>query len=106
MNEHKLSSKGPYGYFVNNGGVIAEAYNTMYETTKSASALDKKTHELAYIAYLSAIQSYTGLEKHVKGLRTLGATREEVESAILCGMAPLGITQTQAYKIAMNAFDE
>lgn len=105
MTEHNFSSKGPYGFFINHGGAVADAYHSMYETTKSASALDQKTHELVYIAYLSAVRMYHGLEKHVRGLKALGATREEVESAILAGMAPVGIPQTEAYKIAMNAYD-
>ncbi len=106
MAENRLSSKGPYGYFVNNGGEVADTFHKMYETTKEVSALDRKTHELVYIAYLAAIRSYHGLKKHVKGLKTLGASREEVESAMLCGMAPLGISHAEAYKIAMEAYDE
>jgi alkylhydroperoxidase/carboxymuconolactone decarboxylase family protein YurZ len=94
-----------YGYFRHNSGEVGKAFHEMYEKTVSTCALDKKTHELVYIAYLAATKEYSGLELHVKGLKKIGASRAEVESAMLCGLAPLGISLSYAYQVAMSAYD-
>jgi AhpD family alkylhydroperoxidase len=86
----KMPQDRAYGYFRANAGEVGDAFHAMYEKTMSGSALDKKTHELVYIAYLAATREMSGLEMHVRGLKKLGATRAEVESAILCGVARLG----------------
>lgn len=100
-----MSSKAGYGYFSNHGGKIADAFNEMYELTKSECVLDRKTQELIYIAYLSAIHADRGLKMHVLGLKEMGATRDEIAGAILLGMAPLGNRQAESYKIAMDTYD-
>ena len=100
-----MTKKRAYGYFRNNSGAVGKSFHEMYEKTVSESALDEKTHELVYIAYLAATKEYSGLELHVKGLKKLGASRAEVESAILCGLAPVGIALSYAYQVAMCAYD-
>jgi alkylhydroperoxidase/carboxymuconolactone decarboxylase family protein YurZ len=100
-----MSQDRAYGYFRHNSGAVGEAFHEMYEKTVSESVLDKKTHELVYIAYLAATKEYSGLELHVKGLKALGATRAEVGSAILCGLAPVGMGISYAYQAAMRAYD-
>jgi 4-carboxymuconolactone decarboxylase len=94
-----------YGYFHQNSGEIGKLFHEMYEKTSANSALDKKTHELVYIAYLAATKEFSGLEFHVKGLKKIGASRAEIESAMLCGLAPLGISLSYAYQVAMKAYD-
>jgi alkylhydroperoxidase/carboxymuconolactone decarboxylase family protein YurZ len=94
-----------YGYFRHNSGEVGKAFHEMYEKTVSNSVLDKKTHEFVYIAYLAATKEYSGLELHVKGLKKNGASRAEVESVMLCGLAPLGISLSYAYQVAMSAYD-
>lgn len=91
--------------FVANTGSVGEAFLNVYDTAESSSALDKKTFQLVYIAYLTAIKQYGGLAVHVKILKKLGATRAEVESAILCGLLPVGVSILDAYEVAMKAFD-
>ena len=106
MKVEKMSSDRAYGYLRNNSGAVGEAFHDMYELTVEESVLDEKTHELVYIAYLAVCKEYTGLSLHVKRLKTLGASRKEVESAILCGLAPVGMSLCYAYKAAMEAYDE
>jgi alkylhydroperoxidase/carboxymuconolactone decarboxylase family protein YurZ len=53
-----MSQDRAYGYFRHNSGAVGEAFHEMYEKTVSESALDKKTHELVYIAYQAAMRAY------------------------------------------------
>lgn len=70
-----------------------------------ASKLDAKTEELAYIAVLAALRLKGGLPFHVKHARTLGATREEIISAVLVGLPATGNVVIQALPVALQAFD-
>lgn len=71
----------------------------------SVSKLDSKTAELAYIAVLAALRLEGGLPFHVKHAKSLGATREEIISAVLVGLPATGNIVIQALPIALNAFD-
>ena len=71
-----------------------------------ASALDRKTHELAYISVLAAIRMTGGLNFHVKSAKELGASRDEVKSAVLVGLPVAGITLVDALETALSAYDE
>ena len=55
-----------------------------------ASALDKKTEELAYLAVLAAMRMESGVPFHVSSAKAAGATREEVISAIWSDSPPSG----------------
>lgn len=71
----------------------------------AASKLDGKTEELAYIAVLAALRLEGGLPFHVRHAKGLGATREEIISAILVGLPAAGNMVIQALPIALQAFD-
>ncbi|CUH97380.1 hypothetical protein P22_3508 [Propionispora sp. 2/2-37] len=71
----------------------------------AASKLDSKTEELAYIAVLAALRLEGGLPFHVKHAKSLGATREEIISAVLIGLPATGNVVIQALPIALRAFD-
>jgi AhpD family alkylhydroperoxidase len=71
----------------------------------AASALDKKTEELAYIAVLAALRMTSGIPFHVSSARQAGATREEVVSAVLLGLPAAGNAVTQSLPAALEAFD-
>lgn len=78
------------------------------ETVKkldSASTLDSKTEELAYIAVLASNRLESGLPFHVKHAKELGATREEIISAVLIGLPAVGNVVIQALPIALDAYD-
>ncbi|MBF2488589.1 carboxymuconolactone decarboxylase family protein [Listeria marthii] len=72
----------------------------------TASKLDKKTEELAYIAVLAATRLESGLPFHVKMAKSNGATRDEIISAILVGLPAVGNTVISALPLAIDAFDE
>jgi alkylhydroperoxidase/carboxymuconolactone decarboxylase family protein YurZ len=70
-----------------------------------ASKLDAKTEALSYLAVLAALRLESGLPFHVKHAKSLGATREEIISAILVGLPAAGNVVIQALPIALQAFD-
>lgn len=85
---------------------IGKAYMNMVMKQAQMSALDRKTHELAYISVLSAIRMTGGLNFHVKSAKDSGATRDEVKSAVLVGLPVAGITLVDSLEAALNAYDE
>ena len=70
-----------------------------------ASALDERSEELAYVAVLAASGMHTGLPFHVRRLRELGVTRDEVVSAVLVGLPAVGHQVVAALPVALAAFD-
>ena len=71
----------------------------------AASALDHKTHNLAYLAVLAALSRTNGIPFHVKMAKKAGASREEVISAVLVGLPPAGHVVTEVLPAAIDAFD-
>ena len=71
----------------------------------SVSKLDSKTEELAYIAVLASVRLEGGLPFHVKHAKSLGATRDEIISAVLVGLPAVGNAVIEALPIAINAYD-
>jgi alkylhydroperoxidase/carboxymuconolactone decarboxylase family protein YurZ len=71
----------------------------------SASALDKKTEHLAYLAVLAALRLESGVPFHVGLAKQAGASREEVVSAILVGLPAAGNAVTQSLPAAIAAYD-
>jgi alkylhydroperoxidase/carboxymuconolactone decarboxylase family protein YurZ len=60
------------------------------------SALDKKTHELAYISVLVSTKMYGGLPFHIHQATELGASKAEIISAMLVPMPIVGIQVADA----------
>jgi len=83
----------------------SEAWATMVQSLAAASALDKKTHYIAYLSVLAATQRPNGISFHVTMAKSVGATREEVISAILVGLPPVGHVVTECLPIALEAYD-
>ena len=71
----------------------------------SVSKLDSKTEELAYIAVLASSRLESGLTFHVKHAKELGATRDEIISAVLVGLPAVGNVVIQSLPIAIKAYD-
>ena len=71
-----------------------------------ASALEEKTHALAYLSILATERMKSGIPFHVNWAKQLGATREEVISAVLVGLPAVGNTVTAALPAALEAYDE
>ena len=83
----------------------AQAWGKMVQEMAQASALDKKTAALAYLAVLAALHLESGIPFHVQSAKQSGASREEVISAMLVGLPAAGHGITQALPIAMMAYD-
>ena len=77
----------------------------MVQGMSAASALDKKTSALAYLAVLAALRLENGIPFHVQSAKQAGATREEVISAILIGLPAAGNGVTQVLPAAVAAYD-
>lgn len=83
----------------------AEAWMKLVQGLSSASSLDYKTHNLAYLAVLAALGRINGIPFHVKMAKQAGASRDEIISAILVGLPPAGHVVTEALPVAVTAYD-
>ena len=70
-----------------------------------ASALDDLMAEIAYVAVLSALRMTSGIPFHVSAAKALGATREQIASAVLLGLPAAGNAVTQSLPVALDAYD-
>ncbi len=69
------------------------------------SALDKKTHELAYIAALVSTKMYGGLPFHIHQAMEYGASKDEIKSAMLVPMPIVGIQIADALPYLTEIMD-
>lgn len=83
----------------------AKAWMGAVHGLDTASALDKKTEELAYLAVLASQRLVSGIPFHVSSAKAAGATREEVISAVLIGLPAVGNTVIEALPVALEAYD-
>lgn len=83
----------------------AGAWGQVVADLGAASALDAKTRALAYLSILAVLRIESGVPFHVFAAKQAGATREEVISAILLGLAPAGHVVTQVLPAALAAYD-
>jgi alkylhydroperoxidase/carboxymuconolactone decarboxylase family protein YurZ len=84
----------------------AQPWLTAVRGLSEASALNEKTHALAYLAVLAALRLESGVLYHVAHAKEVGASRDEVISAILVGLPAAGIGVTQVLGAALRAYDE
>lgn len=92
--------------FLTEAPAHAQAWMEAVKKLDAAGALDDKTGEIAYIAVLAAVGLDSGIPFHVKHARELGATREEIISAVLLGLPAVGNLVVQALSVALKAYDE
>ena len=83
----------------------AKAWSALVQGLASASALDEKTRELAYLPVLAVLRLESGIPFHVQAAKEAGALREEVISAILVGLPAAGHRVTQVLPAAVAAYD-
>jgi len=83
----------------------AQAWMNAVRGLGEASALDAKTQALAYVAVLAALRLESGVPFHVVQAKAVGASRDEVVSAILVGLPAAGHGVTQALPAALRAYD-
>jgi alkylhydroperoxidase/carboxymuconolactone decarboxylase family protein YurZ len=91
--------------FLSEAPAHAGAWMEAVQRLDAASALDDKTEALAYLAVLAATRLTSGLPFHARQARSLGASRDEVISAVLVGLPAVGNAVTQALPGALAAFD-
>ena len=91
--------------FMTEAPEYAQAWGSMIQSLGHASELDAKTGQLAYIAVLAALNRSSGIPFHVLSAKEMGATREEVISAVLVGLPAAGHVVTQALPVALDAYD-
>lgn len=83
----------------------AQAWQQLALGLDSASALDKKTEALTYLATLAATGNISGIPFHVLSAKAQGASRQEVVSAILVGLPAAGATVISSLPAALEAYD-
>jgi alkylhydroperoxidase/carboxymuconolactone decarboxylase family protein YurZ len=84
----------------------AQAWMSAVRGLSEASALDEKTRTLSYLAVLAALRLESGVPFHVAHAKELGATRDEIISAILVGLPAAGHGVAQALPAALRAYDQ
>ena len=105
MGDQQSLISNAFQTFMSEAPQHAQAWGTMVQGLASASALEKKTSALAYLAVLAALRLESGVPFHVQTAKQLGASREEVISAILVGLPAAGHSVTQVLPSAIAAYD-
>lgn len=103
MEKMQKTSNG-FQMFMGENPEIGQAFMGFVTKISEQSALDAKTHELAYISVLSVLNLAGGLPFHVLQAKQKGATLEEVKSAVLVGMPVAGLQVMDAYAVAINTY--
>jgi alkylhydroperoxidase/carboxymuconolactone decarboxylase family protein YurZ len=91
--------------FISESPKHANAWMSAIRELGTATALDEKTHALAYLAVLAALRLESGVRFHVAHAKELGASRDEVISAILVGLPAAGNGVTQVLPSALREYD-
>ena len=105
MSDQASQISSAFQAFMREAPQHAHAWGAMVQGLATASALDKKTSALAYLAVLAALRLESGVPFHVQVAKQSGASREEVISAILVGLPAAGHGVTQVLPAAIAAYD-
>lgn len=99
------SISNAFAVFMDQAPQQASAWMKAVGQMDAVSALDKKTAELGYLAVLAAAGLTSGIPFHVSHARQLGASRQEIISAILLGLPAVGLVVIQSLPAALEAYD-
>jgi alkylhydroperoxidase/carboxymuconolactone decarboxylase family protein YurZ len=105
MSDKESLMSDAFQVFMKEAPQHAKAWITVAQHLGNASALDKKTESLAYLAVLSALRLESGIPFHVAIAKEAGSSRDEVISAILVGLPAAGHVVTRASPVAIQAYD-
>ena len=105
MSEKDKLMSDAFQVFMREAPGHAQAWMAAVQNLGKASALDKKTESLAYLAVLSVLRLESGIPFHVALAKEAGASREEVISAILIGLPAAGNVVTRCLPVAIQAYD-
>lgn len=103
--ENKMSISNAFLTFQKEAPAHNKVWMESVQGLDKASALDKKTEELAYLAVMAALRLESGIPFHVQMAKQAGATREEIISAVLIGLPAAGNCIVQCLPIALEAYD-
>lgn len=92
--------------FLKEAPAQSAAWMEAVKKLSGASALDRKTECIAYLSVLAAVGLISGIPFHVKEAKSLGATRDEIISAVLISLPAVGNKCVAALPAALEAFDE
>jgi alkylhydroperoxidase/carboxymuconolactone decarboxylase family protein YurZ len=85
---------------------VGKAFLDSIMLLSEKSSLEPKVHELAYISVLVASRMYEGLDFHIHHALELGATKEEVKSAVLLPMPIIGLQVADALPYMVKLFED
>ena len=105
MNSSLAGISNSFQTFLQQAPGQAQAWTGAVQGLDQASALDKKTEELAYLAVLAVQRMESGIFFHVKSAKQAGASRAEIISAILVGLPAAGQVVIQCLPAALAAYD-
>jgi alkylhydroperoxidase/carboxymuconolactone decarboxylase family protein YurZ len=106
MSKQEPSVSNAFQMFMTEAPEHAKAWMAAVRGLDNASALDNKTEHLAYLAVLAAMRLESGVPFHSQLAKKAGASRNEVISAILIGLAAAGNGVTQSLPSALAAYDD
>jgi alkylhydroperoxidase/carboxymuconolactone decarboxylase family protein YurZ len=105
MEEKPSTISKAFQVFMTEAPQHAQLWGRMVQELSQASALDARTQSLAYLAVLAAMRLESGIPFHVRALKEMGVSRDEVISAIMVGLPAVGHVVTQALPAAIAAYD-
>ena len=105
MSDQRPGMSDAFRGFMHEASGHAQVWMGAVRGLDEASALDKKTEELAHLAVLAALRLESGVPLHVQLAKEAGASREEVISAVLVGLPVAGQGVTQVLPTAIATYD-
>jgi alkylhydroperoxidase/carboxymuconolactone decarboxylase family protein YurZ len=105
MSDQQPGMSNAFQAFMQEASGHAQAWMEAVRGLDEASALDKKTEELAYLAVLAVLRLESGVPLHVQLAKEAGASREEVISAVLVGLPAAGQGVIQVLPGAIATYD-
>lgn len=93
--------------FVNEAPEVQKSYAEFINSLIALEGLDAKTKQLIYIGMKIIADDEKAVLMHVKMVKNLGATREEVKSTVLLAVSVIGLKAVSKFmEPVLNAYDE
>jgi len=90
------SKMGIYHKISKNHAEVMAALKSLGETIRSSGPIDGKTSQLIQLAAAGAIQSEGSVHSHTRRALEEGATRQEIEHALMLLISVMGFPKTAA----------
>ena len=85
-----------YEKFSNNFADVFKGYKQLGQTCREAGPLDKKTTELIQLGVAASAQSVGSVHSHARRALAAGASRQELEHALLVLVSTIGFPKVAA----------